>query len=309
MRDYFLGRLCATVSALTLLLALTVRVEAGHTRAGYVDGCQSIDGRFVVTAELKSQVKGKDGAEQWHYTWTDTKEKKTLTGTLQGLRGTEHFVVTYGHIFVAPDGETFAVFNTAAWAGNAKGPVVYPKDAEKYSAERSDEFRNMPCFADRLVIYKKTGEVIKRYSINDLLKPNEWQFMHWVQGNLYWMREYRENYPKNTGEPPRCGYRYYRISPDYTILEFMAGPDSEAQTHLKMNGAKSELLDYKRVIRVRLTDGAFLDAVEKLTDPNKIPGKPFVGEAVSRGDSHGYVPSLDPVRVEGRVDPEKLKMK
>lgn len=114
MRSLALGRWAPTVLALGILLSVGPLAWAGHTRAGYVDGCQSMDGRFVVTVELKSQIKGKDGAEVWHYTWKDTKESKTLTGTLQGLRGGEHFVVTHAHVFMPPDGETFAVFNTAA---------------------------------------------------------------------------------------------------------------------------------------------------------------------------------------------------
>lgn len=293
-------------TTLGMVLILSSASLAGHTRAGYCDGCQSSDGRFVVTVELKNHGQGKNVTQVWHYTWKDTKENKTHTGTLQGLRGVDHFVVTYAHIFVPPDGETFAVFNTAAWAGSSKGPVVYPKDAAKYSADRGEDFRTMPCFADRLVIYKKTGEVVKRYSINELLRPNEWQFMHWVQGNLYWLREYPEHY-NGSFEPPRCGYRYYRISPDYTVLEFTPGPDAEARTHLKIAGAKNELLDYKRVVRIRLTDGTFLN--EPPSDPNKVPGRPYVGKGVSRSESHGYVPSRDPVRVPGTVDRAKLKSK
>jgi hypothetical protein len=93
------------------------------------------------------------------------------------------------------------------------------------------------------------------------------------------------------------------------VLEFTAGPDAEARTYLKAQGAGPELLDYKRVVRVRLTDGAFLDAAEKPTDPNKLPARPFAGAGVSRGDSPGYVPSLDPVRVPGTVDRSRLKTK
>lgn len=294
-----------SILAATIAFGLVSQVHAGHTRPGYVDGCQSIDGRFVVTAELVVPPKGNDGSGVWKYTRRDNKENKTITGNLQGLRGVDHFVVSYAHIFVPPDGETFAVFNTAAWAGSVKGAVVYPKNVAKL-AERDEAFRSMPCFNDRLVIYKKTGEVIKRFSINDLLRPTEWQFMHWVQGNLYWLSEYPENYSKGT-EPPRCGYRYYRISPDYTILEFTAGPDSEARTHLKIGGANSDLLSYKRLVRVRLTDGVFLSSNEKLADVNKIPGRPYVGDGLPRGEMRGYVTSIDPVRVAGTLDRSKLK--
>lgn len=295
----------ALVLALALGGGLTARLEAGHTRAGYCDGCQSSNGRFVVTAELDEKAGGKTG-NIWTYTWKDTKENKTLTGKLQGLQNTDHFTVTYAHIFVSPDGETFAVFNTAAWAGSDKGPLPHPKGEQAYAADRSAEYRGMPCFADRVVIYKKTGEVIKRLSINDILQPKEWQFIHSVQGNLYWLREYPSNYSKTGNEPPRCGFRYFQVSPDYTVLEMTAGPDAEARNYLKGSGA-NELIDYKRVIRIRLTDGTFLPADEKITDPNKVPGRPYFGEAIGRSATGLYVPSLDPVRVAGRIDPDKTK--
>jgi hypothetical protein len=62
-------RLWQAPLVLALYSGAAPRTEAGHTRAGYVDGCQSADGRFVVTVELKTAPKGQDGAGVWQYTW------------------------------------------------------------------------------------------------------------------------------------------------------------------------------------------------------------------------------------------------
>jgi hypothetical protein len=281
------------LAAFTVLL-LAGSAVAGHTRPGYVDGCQSADGRYVVTAESMKQPDGQDG---WKFTWKDTKTGQTHSGWLVGVPyGLEHFRVAYTHIFVPPGGETFAVWQTASWAPcNRKPPGA---DGKALIKTPSDEFKNYAGFADRLVIYKKTGEVLKRLAMKDILKPNEWIYVNWVQGNLYWLSEYPDVMPKNGGEPPRCGYRYYRVSPDYSVLEFTVGPNSDALHKVKDEGPA--VVNYRRTVWVSLTDGTFLD--RKPTDPNRVPVRPFVGGLVKRGDDmKNYTPSLDPVRVAGKV--------
>jgi hypothetical protein len=265
-----------------------------------VDGCQSPDGRYVVTAESMKDPKGKDG---WKFTWKDTKTDEKHTGWLVGLPyGLEHFRVTYTHIFVPPGGETFAVWQTASWAISDRKP---PGGAEKaLNKNPSEEFKNYAGFADRLVIYKKTGEELKRLSMNDILKPNEWIYVNWVHGNLYWLAEYPD--VLKNGEPPRSGHRYYRVSPDYTVLEFTLGPNSDALHKVKDEGP--EVVNYRRTVWVSLTDGKFLD--KKPTEKDKIPVRPFVGDLVKKGDAQkNYIPSLDPVRVEGKYTPGSDKPK
>jgi len=134
-----------------------------------VDGCQSADGRFVVTAASMKQPDGKDG---WEFTWKDTKTDDTHTGWLVGLPyGLDHFKVAYAHIFVPPGGETFAVSQTANWTGAGSKP---PGGTEKeLNMKPSDEFKGYAGFADRLVIYSKTGKVLKRLAMKNLLKDNE----------------------------------------------------------------------------------------------------------------------------------------
>ncbi|MBM3980711.1 MAG: hypothetical protein FJ304_10575 [Planctomycetes bacterium] len=164
-----------------LLVALAVLflpafVLAGHTRPGYVDGCQSADGRFVVTAEPKKKPDGKDG---WQFTWKDTKTNETHTGWLVGVpQGLDHFKVAYAHIFVPPGGETFAVWQTANWTDAGSKP---PKTTEQpLNKGATDEFKKYAGFGDRVVTYKKTGEVVKRIALTDILKPNEWVYVNWV---------------------------------------------------------------------------------------------------------------------------------
>lgn len=276
-------------SAFAFLLSLLIfgAAWAGHTRPGYVDGCRSAGGRFVVTAKYDAAKKG------WYYTWRDTKTEKTLTGPLVGVPDCVqgHFDVAYVHLFVAPDGETFAAWNPCSWAG------FYQK-LGKVPASGDANYKDYAGFADRLVVYKKSGEVVKRLGIKDILKDGEWDHVHHVQGNLYWLGESPDYPAKSTGEPPRVGYRYYRISPDYTVLELNIAPDREVQAKFKSQG--KSIAGGSRNVRIDLTTGAFLPSDAKLSDPNKVPGKAYVGDFSKRGEGmRSYVPSLDPVRVAG----------
>lgn len=287
-------------SAPIVLLLLPGLALAGHTRPGYVDGGQSFNGRYVVTAEAPTDAK-KPGP--WKFTWKDTKTGERHTGNLVGVPyGLDHFRVAYTHLFVAPDGATFAMWQPASWAPCERKP---PGTSEKkLNKTPSREFKQYVGFGDRLIIYKKTGAVVKRLGMNDILKDNEWIYVNWVHGNLYWLREYPD--VMQGGEPPRCGYRYYRVSPDYTVLEFTVGPNSDARHRVK--DEEESVVNYRRVVRVSLIDGTFLDTAAKVSDTNKIPVRPFVGELVKRGEAQkNYVPSLDPVRTPGKVVAPSLR--
>lgn len=279
---------CRLVLAV-LIFAIVGTAWAGHTRPGYVDGCQSINGRFVVTAKYDTAKK------QWQYIWQDKKENKTLTGPLVSIPDCQqgHFDVSYVHLFVAPEGETFAAFNAASWSG-------YSRNLPKIPDRSASDYRDHAGFKDRVVVYKKTGEVVKRLGIKDILKDGEWDHVHHVQGNLYWLGESPDYPVKSIGEPPRMGYRYYRISPDYTVLELNIAPDREVQAKFKSQG--KNLANSPRMLRIDLTTGSFLADAIKLTDVNKIPVKAYQGAFSKRGDDmKGYVPSLDPVRVAGNL--------
>ncbi len=47
--------------------------QAGRARQEYVDGCQSVDGRYVVTAQLVGANPKDPKAGKWTFRWTDTK--------------------------------------------------------------------------------------------------------------------------------------------------------------------------------------------------------------------------------------------
>lgn len=278
---------CPIKLALVVLLVVSGGVWAGHTRPGYVDGCQSMGGRYVVTAAYDTVKK------QWQYTWKDTKENKTLTGPLVGIADCQqgHFDVAYVHMFVAPDGETFATWNPASWAG-------FQQKIGRIPERESAEYKNYAGFNDRLVVYRKTGEIVKRLGIKDFLQDSEWNHVHHVQGNLYWLGESPDYGPKSNGEPPRCGYRYYRVSPDYTVLEVYITPDREVQA--KFKSVAKPLAMTRRVVRIDMTTGNFLSDDGK-ADPNKVAVRAYLGEFTKRGDGmKAYLPSLDPVRVPGK---------
>ena len=302
--------LLSRYGAVCFLTALCVsNVVGGHTRIGYVDGGQSQDGRFTVTAELQKN----GGKTPWKFVWTDTKTKETHTGSLLSLQDGEHFTVVYAHIYVAPDGQTFAVWNTNAFSAGDKKLISSGQDLLSEDRKKED-FQKFAGFSDRLVIYKKNGEVVKRLSMFELLKPAEWKYVFMLQGNLYWLAEYEDAFI-NKQEPPRMGYRHTRVSPDYTVLEFMVGPTEEVRLKYKLREdatpeQKAEAAKYKRVVRVRLTDGVVLEAAKKLNEPNRVPVRCFVPlEGFTRAGQEQFVPSLDPVRVAGKLDPTKNKLK
>lgn len=291
---------CAFALAALVVVTACTGAKAGHTRPAYVDGCQSIDGRYVVTAVYVEPTQKGRAVGEWKYTWRDTKENTTLTGKLQGLRGTTHFVVTYAHIFVPPGGETFAVFNTAAFSDY---------DTQKLPSGNAgadlEQLKQHPGMNNRVVIYKKTGEIVKQLHMRNILKDNEWIYVNWVQGNLYWLTEY-PGLMKN-GEPARCGWRYFQVSPDYTVLDFVVGPNQDAVHKLK--DQPKAVQDHRRKVRISLVDGSFLDPTAAMADANKVPVQPFKGPLVKRGDdTRLFVPSLDPIRVAGKIDPS-LKSK
>ncbi|MCE9531359.1 MAG: hypothetical protein K8T89_09605 [Planctomycetes bacterium] len=276
------------------LVMIAGTASAGHTRAAYVDGCQSVDGRFVVTARyVPSESKAKSYGE-WEFTWKDTKLDKTLTGKLQGIMGVGHFDVTYAHIFVAPDGETFAVWNGGSFASPA--PNGEAKDDLRKLADHS-------AFADRLIVYRKNGEIVKRVGLKDILLPKEWVYVYWVHGNLYWSIEYPDAV-KNGGEAPRAGMRYFRVSPDYTVLEVTVGACGDARHKLK--DMEDAVLNHHRIVRFDLTTGQVIDPQAKPADESKVPVRPFAGNLITRAESQYYLPALDPIREAGKVD-ESLK--
>ena len=285
--------LVVILPVVTLLACAVSFVEAGHSRHSYVDGGQSMDGRFVVTPRFVEGEKPKKGDApfHWEYQWKDTKTGKTITGRLEGLRSgrSNVFDPVGSHLFVAPDGETFALWTPQ---------VMMQAEAKKPEGERdSDAYRNFDGFSRRLVIYRKTGEIVKQFDLKDFLKDGDWQWFYLYGRQNYWLLEYPG---LDTRSAPRPFYALYQISPDYTVLEFRIGANAEATHKAKERNVTPP---QPRTVRIRLTDGELLDADSESNDPLKRPGRPFVGELADKTRRQNqYVPSLDPVRKAGRYE-------
>lgn len=266
-------------------------VHAGHSRSCYLDAGQSSNGRYLVTAKREDTInkKGQRIDYRWTFTWLDQQKGETQKGELLGLRsGADNvFDPVNAHIFVAPDGETFALWMPQSMArSNEKKPSVEDRG--------TSEYHDFAGFDHRLTIYKKNGEVIKRLGVKDFFHNNDWQWIHFHGCQVYWLVEF-ENL--DTRRTPRSGHALFRISPDYTILEFQIGANQEAAHKAKQRGITPPAT---RVVCVRLSDGKII-AKEELVDSRKIPVRPFVGELADKEHPQwSYTPSLDPVRTPGR---------
>ncbi|MBL8796153.1 MAG: SMP-30/gluconolactonase/LRE family protein [Planctomycetia bacterium] len=259
-------------------------VPVASARAGYelpchIDGCQSPDGRFVITAEPVGKLTN-HGPNQWQFVWKDTKANKTEKFMARGVQGGQ----VHAQLFIAPDGETFALFNhVTLWTEGKSDMHGAGKLCDQPGKPRN---RMDDHFSRRLIVYRKDGSIVKELGVNDFLKPEEWDATLAVFNRIHWLKEYPGLNFKTT---PRHAYAFYQVSPDYTVLELQLTPP---------RGAKAP-----RVVRVSLTDGRILDSEEKLDDKHKIPVRPFRGEATLPDTTpttrESYVPSLDPVRQEG----------
>ena len=270
--------LCAS-----LLLLASAAARAGYEQPCFIDGGQSADGRFVVTAQQTVKGKTVHGPHEWTFTWKDTQQDNSVTFPAQGIQKGQ----IYAHLFVAPDGATFALWNhvTLFWAENS-----FMHASQKLPPrEEKDAWRRQEVFSGRLVIYRNDGSLVKSLAVADLLLPEEWETVLPVFNRVHWLVEYPGLKFKQT---PRPGYAFFRLSPDHTIFEFQATPSRAARRMPP------------RVVRVSLADGRVLAADEKLTDPDKIPVRPYQGpdhlpdnEPVWK---ETYLPSLDGVRTPGR---------
>lgn len=275
--------------ALIILLTAT-NAHAGHSRSCYLDAGQSVDGRYLVTANRKDEFdkKGKRIHYRWTFTWHDRQSDERHEGELLGLRtGTDNvFDPVNAHIFVAPDGDTFALWMPQSMArSEAKKSPVEDRD--------SDAYHDFAGFGHRLTIYNKKGEVLKQFGVKDFFRKDDWHWIYFHGSQVYWLKEY-DNF--DTRQAPRSGHALFRISPDYTVLEFQVAANQEAA--YKANQRRNTPPD-PRIVRIRLTDGRIMTN-EEFVDSNTIPVQPFVGELANKErPQYAYEPSLDPVRLPG----------
>jgi hypothetical protein len=270
------------LAVLALFLPATPLL-AGYSAPNFIDGGQSSDGRYVVTAECTEAGKTHNGPNTWKFVWKDTQRNLVRSFKAQGVQGGQ----VYGQLFVPPGGETFALFNhVVLWT---EGKSNDHAAGSLPSKEDSDAWRTQSAFDKRLIVYSSTdGRILKELKVADFLLPEEWEQVSVVFNRVHWIADFA---PLSYRSTPRPGYAFYRVSPDYSILEVRIVP-------LRIAKDKSG-----RAVRVRLADGAILGKDQWPTEEAKVPVRPFLGPDKLPDNDHrvreGYVPSLDPVRKEG----------
>ena len=166
------------------------------------------------------------------------------------------------------------------------GPKDWPHDVT------SEEYRQNHRFSKRLIIYNRDGEILKELSVADLLQPPEWETVIRAFNRIHWINEYDGLNFKKT---PRSQYAFYRVSPDYTVLELLAKQPREKKR------------EPPRAIRISLTDGRIIPPEEELPQ-EKVPVRPYQGDdhlpKTGAAWKESYTPSMDPVRSAGtyRID-------
>lgn len=258
-------------------------VRAGYEMPCFIDGCQSVDGRFRITAEPVGKITN-HGPNQWNFVWHDSKTNDTRKFPAKGVSGGQ----THSQLFIAPDGETFALFNHVT--------LWYPGKSDMHGATQlwgdkpgTPKDIQHEAFSRRIIIYGKDGTILKELGICDLLTRAELENVTTVFTRVHWIQEYPEF--KTWKKAIRPAYVFCQVSPDYTVLEIHA---------VAPRGSREKT---GRIVRVSLTDGSILPADAKLSQ-EKTPVRPFIGPAEPPNDEskarEGFVPSLDPVRVPGK---------
>lgn len=276
------GRASALLAVAVAWVAQTA--SAGYNRPSYIDGCRSADGRFEIVAEATVRAPTAHGPHAWEFIWKDTQTGATHRMPAQGVQGG----LIYGQLFIAPDGETFALWNHIVqyWPVKSESQTHHALPAFEQPGEE-EKFRGHDMHKKRLIIYRKDGSILKEFGAADFLTAEEWGSVKQIFTMIEWLSPY-DGMDKKT--PYRVQYSFYRVSPDYTVLEFQP-------VQPKKSTGK------QRVVRVSLTDGRVFGPDEQITDPAKIPVRPFIGEkSLPKRTSEwvdSYVPSLDPVRKAG----------
>lgn len=254
-------------------------VWAGYEQPSYVDGCRSANGRYEVTAELLEKGKTSHGPHRWQFVWKDLIENRSVKFPAAGVQGGQ----IYAQLFIAPDGETFALWNhiTMYWADKSHMHASSHGDVIKREKSASQAYRQQPIFSNRLIIYRKDGSIIKSLHIADFLEEEDWRHVLPIFNRTEWLRPYDDFDPKKS---PRKAYAYTRVSPDYTVMAFQVGDRKSP-----------------REVFVSLVDGAILPKAP--AEEMKTPVRMFQGEgSVPKGGGdwlEAYTPSLDPVRTAG----------
>ena len=254
-------------------------VNAGWEPPSYIDGCQSIDGRYVITAERTSFERDPiHGPLKWDFIWKDTETGATRRFHADGIQDGQ----IYAQLFIAPDGKTFALWNGIQLYSRGGSHQHGPPDL--HYKEDSPKWREREEFTHRLMIYNaQDGALIKHLGVGDLIHEAEWQYVTRQFNRVHFMTPIDGRDHKRT---PRKHYAWYRVSPDYTVLQVNVGNPRST-----------------RSVSISLTDGRVFPSGHEFKDPVKNPVKPFrnADSVPCFGPAwlEAYTPSLDPVRLAG----------
>jgi len=277
LRDFLVACCCLPGAA----------VFAGYEQPAYIDGCQSVDGRYVITAEQTVRGKTVHGPHKWDFVWKDIKTGEVRRFPAKGIQGGQ----IYAQLFIAHDGETFALWNHITQYWSEKSHMHSHNVLPKREEIGEDKYRVLDIHKRRLIVYRKDGSILKELGIGDFLTDDEWETALAVFTRIHWLQEYDD---LSYRDICRMQYAFYRVSPDYTVLEFRPTPP------------RAKRNDPPRVVRVSLSDGRVLAEDETIDDLQKIPVRPFVGPDRPPKNSkpwrESYRPSLDPVREAGSYE-------
>lgn len=261
---------------------------AGYEQPSYIDGCRSQNGRYEVTAELLEKGKTSHGPHRWQFVWKDLQENRHVTLPATGVQGGQ----IYAQLFIAPNGETFALWNhqTMYWAEKSHMHASSHSDVVKREKSDTAEFRGQPIFSNRLIIYRKDGSIVKSLQIADFIHADEWKHILPVFNRVEWLRPYEDFDPKKS---PRQAYAFTRVSSDYSVMAIQVGDRKSP-----------------REVFVSLIDGEILTNAP--AEKTKTPVRMFQGEgSIPKGGGgdwlESYLPSIDPVREAGTYNIETIQ--
>jgi hypothetical protein len=146
-------RLHTVLILLVSLAMVPLAAQAGYEQPCHIDGCQSSDGRFIITAEPVGK----------RFIWKDTKNNLESSCPARGVQGGQ----VHAQLFIAPDGETFALFNhVTLWTADKSDMHGAAKlcDQPGKPKDRMDDH-----FSRRVIVYRKDGSFIKELGVNDFL--------------------------------------------------------------------------------------------------------------------------------------------
>ena len=130
--------------------------------------------------------------------WDDPARSEQVGVHLEGHRDRRHLPaqgiqggLIYTQLFIAPDGETFALWNHFAqyWPEKSVDHAhEFLPPAEKTGEE--EKFRGLDIHKKRLIIYRKDGSIVKELGAADFLTPEEWPAVHVAFTWLGWLAAY-----------------------------------------------------------------------------------------------------------------------